>query len=343
MKVTFSLFDSNSLRVTFEQEHDSVQQFQHALGGMLQGGWTVTEPVGNAKEKIMHITGWVLTETEDKRLAKFMPSVLLFSDYGEYAQVTVFHENLSQLSSVIETMRNAKKWDSGGITRGIAQKKGYMNQCSFDAVLEPKLDLDGNPKTNAKGYVQYKFSRVKGAAPAAQAANDGTDFTLADVEEQNPDGDLWKPNTYSKKPAAAKPKAFEWPINDEMLSIAAGVIQMNELQGDGARLLTYVTGLHHDSKGKMTDRGTNKTTGKETGGQYGFIASLLDKRYGNNSHRMILSALCGEEITSASTPGYGVKEIIDWLVAPEENKVKLAALDQVVAFVKEVVAEVEEA
>lgn len=337
MKVTFSLFDSNSLRVTFEQEHDSVQQFQHALGGMLQGGWTVTEPVGNAKEKIMHITGWVLTETEDKRLAKFMPSVLLFSDYGEYAQVTVFHENLSQLSSVIETMRNAKKWDSGGITRGIAQKKGYMNQCSFDAVLEPKLDLDGNPKTNAKGYVQYKFSRVKGAAPAAQAANDGTDFTLADVEEQDPD--LWKPNTYSKKPAAAKPQVFVWPTDSEMLGIAAGTIQMNELQGEGANILTYVTRLHHNSKGKMTTVGTNKE-GRQTGGQYGFVASLLDKRYGANSHRMILSALCGEEITGENPPGFAVKELIDWLLAPESSKAKLDALDQVEQFLRGVIVEV---
>jgi hypothetical protein len=339
----FSLFNMDGLKVQFTvREDDQAKHFQllqSQLDQLSRSGWRVTEPTGNTKQKLLHVVGWVLGEAEDKRAATFKPCVHLYAEYGEFKQATVYAEKLDELPIKIGA---AKKWDGAAPDKASAAKRGVMNHCDFDVMLDPILAPDGNPKMNDKGFVQYKYGNVKGAAPAASAANDSTDFTLADVEEQDPD--LWKPNTYSKKPtAAAKPQAFVWPVSEEMLSIAAGVIQMHELQGEGARLLTYVTGLHHNSKGKMSVIGTNKVTAKETGGQYGFIVGLLDKRYGSSSHGMILSALCGEEITSANPPGFQVKELIDWLVAPEENKVKLAALDQVVAFVKEVVAEVEEA
>ncbi len=340
----FSLFNPDGLKVQFTiREDDQVKHFQllqSQLDQLSRSGWRVTEPTGNTKQKLLHVVGWVLGEAEDKRAATFKPCVHLYAEYGEFKQATVYAEKLDELPIKIGA---AKKWDGAAPDKASAAKRGVMNHCDFDVMLDPILQTDGNPKMNDKGFVQYKYGNVKGAAQTAPAANDGTDFTLADVEEQDPD--LWKPNTYSKKPAAAaKPQAFVWPVSEEMLSIAAGVIQMNELQGDGAKLLTYITKQHHNSNGKrMSTSGTNKTTGKETGGQYGFIASLLDKRYGSNSHRMILSALCGEEITGDNAPGYAVKELIDWLAAPEESKVKLAALDQVVAFVKEVVKEVEEA
>lgn len=339
----FSLFNSDGLKVQFTvREDDQVKHFQllqSQLDQLSRAGWRVTEPTGNTKQKLLHVVGWVLGEAEDSRAAAFKPCVHLYAEYGKFKQATVYAEKLDELPIDIS---KARKWDGAAPDKDSAAKRGVMNTCSFDVMLDPILAPDGNPKTNDKGFTQYRYGNVKSAASAALAANDGTDFTLADVEEQDPD--LWKPNTYSKKPAAAKPQAFVWPVSDEMLSIAAGVIQMNELQGDGAKLLTYITKQHHNSNGKrMSTSGTNKTTGKETGGQYGFIASLLDKRYGSNSHRMILSALCGEEITGDNAPGYAVKELIDWLAAPEESKVKLAALDQVVAFVKEVVAEVEEA
>lgn len=341
----FKLYNSDGLAVQFTvREDDQAKHFQllqSQLEVLSRSGWRVTEPTGNTKQKLLHVVGWVLGEAEDRRSAGFRPCVHLYAGYGEFKQCTVYVEKLDELPIDIS---KARKWDGAAPDKASAAKRGVMNHCDFDVMLDPILQTDGNPKMNDKGFVQYKYGNVKGAASAAPAANDGTDFTLADVEEQNPDGDLWKPNTYSKKPAAAaKPQVFVWPVSDEMLSIAAGVIQMHELQGEGAKLLTYITKQHHNSNGKrMSTSSTNKTTGKETGGQYGFIASLLDKRYGSNSHRMILSALCGEEITGDNAPGFAVKELIDWLAAPEESKVKLAALDQVVAFVKELVAELEE-
>ncbi len=341
----FSLFNTDGLKVQFTvREDDQAKHFQllqSQLEVLSRSGWRVTEPTGNTKQKLLHVVGWVLGEAEDKRAATFKPCVHLYAEYGEFKQATVYAEKLNELPIKIGA---AKKWDGAAPDKASAAKRGVMNHCDFDVMLDPILAPDGNPKMNDKGFVQYKYGNVKGAA-AAPAADDGTDFTMNDIEEQDPNGDLWKPNDYSgsKKPAAKKAQEFVWPVSEEMLGIAAGVIQMNELQGDGAKLLTYITKQHHNSNTKMSTSGTNKVTGKETGGQYGFIASLLDKRYGANSHRMILSALCGEEITGENPPGFAVKELIDWLLTPDSNKVKVAALDQVVEFVKEVVAEVEEA
>jgi len=334
----FSLFNPDGLKVQFTvREDDQAKHFQllqSQLDQLTRSGWRVTEPTGNTKQKLLHVVGWVLGEAEDKRAATFKPCVHLYAEYGEFKQCTVYVEKLDELPIDIS---KARKWDGAAPDKASAAKRGVMNHCDFDVMLDPILAPDGNPKMNDKGFVQYKYGNVKGAAPAAPAANDGTDFTLADVEEQDPD--LWKPNSYSKKPAAAKPQAFVWPTDSEMLGIAAGTIQMNELQGEGANILTYVTRLHHNSKGKMTTSGTNKE-GRQTGGQYGFVSSLLDKRYGANSHRMILSALCGEEITGENPPGFAVKELIDWLLAPESSKAKLDALDQVEQFLRGVIVEV---
>jgi len=340
----FSLFNSDGLKVQFTvREDDQAKHFQllqSQLDQLSRAGWRVTEPTGNTKQKLLHVVGWVLGEAEDRRSAGFKPCVHLYADYGEFKQCTVYVEKLDELPIDIS---KARKWDGAAPDKASAAKRGVMNHCDFDVMLDPIMLQDGNPKTNDKGFVQYKYGNVKGAVAAAPAADDGTDFTMDDVQEQDPNGDLWKPNDYSgsKKPAAKKAQEFVWPVDGEMLGIAAGTIQMNELQGIGARLLTYITKQHHDSNGKkMSASGTNKTTGKETGGQYGFIASLLDKRYGANSHRMILSALCGEEITGENPPGFQVKELIDWLLAPESSKAKLDALDQVEQFLRGVIVEV---
>lgn len=322
METKWALFNPDGLRVEFTDTFGSLQQFAASLQGMQAAGWKVTEPVGNAKEKVARITGFVLASSEDKKLGKYMPSVLLFSDYGQYAQATAYHEHLEQLP-VDLAAKGIKTWDGAGITRDDASKKGYMNKCDFEIILTPKLNMDGEPVTNEKGYVQYKFGSVKGAgspAPLERVA----DFSMNDVEEMNPDGDLFD--------------VFKWHKDEEWLQIAAGIIQMGELKGDAARLVTYCIKLHSESGSKYLS--TVSATGSGSG-QYGLLVSRLDGRYGSDSHRMILSALCATPITKENPPGWKVKELLDWLVKPEDNKTKISILDQVVEFIKDVVIEIE--
>lgn len=175
------------------------------------------------------------------------------------------------------------------------------------------------------------------------------EFTMSDVGELNPNppDDLWKPNEYPQngngkangKPA--KPAEFVWHVDDEWLGIAAGIIQMGELTGKPADMVTYFTKKHNESDKSMS---TSNKDGKGSG-QYGFLVSLLDKRYGKNSHRMILSCLCSTPITGDNPPGWKVKDLLDWLQKPDEEvaKTALTHLDTLVEFIKGVVVETEAA
>ena len=321
METKWALFNTEGLRVEFTDTFGSLQQFAASLQGMQAAGWSVTESVVNAQDKVERITGFVLANSMDKKLGKYMPSVLLFTDYGTFAQVPAYHEHMEQLPIDL-TAKGIKTWDGDGCTREGAVMKGYMNKCSFEIIATPKLDHTGEVVLTKSGHIAYKFGSVKGAGASAPLER-VTEFTMDDVEEMNPDGDLFD--------------VFKWHKDEEWLQIAAGIIQMGELKGDAARLVTYCIKLHSESGSKCLS--TEAANGK--GGQYGYLVSLLDSRYGGESHRMILSALCATPITKENPPGWKVKELLDWLVKPEGNKAKISILDQVVEFIKDVIRETE--
>lgn len=83
-----------------------------------------------------------------------------------------------------------------------------------------------------------------------------------------------------------------------------------------AALRAWAAGLDKTSDGKTLSEK-----------QYRYLVSLINKRYETECHGPVLSNLVGREVSHESPPGWKIKEIIDWLTTPDENKGKLAALD----------------
>lgn len=337
----FKMFNVDGLAVQFTVREDDQQKhmalLQAQLDTLTRNGWRVTEPTGNLKPRILHVTGWVKGTAENKRDATFQPCAHLYADYGEYKQCTVYHERLSELPV---DGKAAKTWDGAAPDKATAAKRGVMNHCAFDVILEPIILPDGNPKVNEKGYTQYKFGGVKAAALEPEPK-----ISMDSVGEMDPDPGLWEKNNGNGKAAKqngkpVKPAEFVWHVDDEWLGIAAGIIQMGELTGKPADLVTYITKLHNESNGKPIS--VSNAEGKGSG-QYGFLVSLLDKRYGKDSHRMILSCLCSTPVTGDTPPGWKVKELLEWLKDAEANQPKLVHLDTLVEFIKGVVVETEAA
>lgn len=327
----FAMFNVDGLKVQFtvraDEQPKHMALLQSQLDTLLKAGWRVTEPTGNSKPKTVHITGWVKGTAENKQKAQFEPCVHLYADYGDFKQCTVYMERLQELPL---DLKLAKTWDGAAPDKASALKRGVMNHCSFDVILEPVLLPDGNPKVNDKGYTQYKFGGVKGAAPQP-----APEIDMSKVGEMNPDpnADLWQPSP--PRPAELKKQAakgFTWPTDEDMLGIASGTLQMgDEVPSEAMRVVVYFNKLHHSSDGKTLS--TTSANGRN--GQYGFLAGMLDKKYGDGSHSMILSALCGVSITQENPPGWKVKELLDGLLAPDTYKEKLDCLDKVAAFVKQ--------
>ena len=146
----------------------------------------------------------------------------------------------------------------------------------------------------------------------APPVDDSWDGIVAEVEA----------NRAQDKKAKAKAQPFVWPVNDDTLEICAGLANSPDCPGRVAAMITYFDGLHAGSGDRaMSDK------------QYGFLTSLLDKRY-NGGHNAVLSALIGYAVNSDHIPGWKVKELIDWLKDEATNAQKLATLDTLVDALK---------
>lgn len=146
----------------------------------------------------------------------------------------------------------------------------------------------------------------------APPVDDSWDGIVAEVEA----------NRVQDKKAKAKAQPFVWPVNDDALEICAGLANSPDCPGRVAAMITYFDGLHAGSGDRaMSDK------------QYGFLTSLLDKRY-NGGHNAVLSALIGYAVNSDHIPGWKVKELIDWLKDEATNAQKLATLDSLVDALK---------
>jgi len=138
-------------------------------------------------------------------------------------------------------------------------------------------------------------------------------------------GDEWRGMSEEADANERKAKAaggpFVWPTDDEALEICTGLANSPDCDADMGVLLHEFHALAEGSTKAMSEK------------QYGFLVSLLDKRY-NGGHNAILSALTGMIINSNFIPGWKVKELIDWLKDEATNAQKLATLDSLVDALK---------
>lgn len=176
----FRMYNVEGLQVNFTVRADDAASHLDELGRYLvalkRQGYRVTEPVGDARPKLLQVVGFVVGTYEDKQRGQYMPCVHLYGQYGDFKQITVYTEKLALLPVKWE---DAKVYDSTAPDRETARKRGYWHDCNFVAVLEPMLDQDGNPLTTDKGNIRYKFAGVHGADPDS--------IHVDDVPELDPD------------------------------------------------------------------------------------------------------------------------------------------------------------
>jgi hypothetical protein len=125
----------------------------------------------------------------------------------------------------------------------------------------------------------------------------------------------------NERKAKAEARAFEWPTDDETLEICTGLVNSPDCDSGVTKLLVEFHALAEGSTKAMSDK------------QYGFLVSLLDKRY-NGGHNAILSALTGMIINSNFIPGWQIKVLIDWLKEPDNNPADVLRLDAMVEALK---------
>lgn len=125
----------------------------------------------------------------------------------------------------------------------------------------------------------------------------------------------------NERKAKATGGPFVWPTDDEALEICTGLVNSPDCDSDVTKLLVEFHALAEGSTKAMSDK------------QYGFLVSLLDKRY-NGGHNAILSALTGMIINSDFIPGWQIKVLIDWLKDADSNAGNVDRLDAMVDALK---------
>lgn len=123
---------------------------------------------------------------------------------------------------------------------------------------------------------------------------------------------------------AAASAPFAWPRSREAIDLCTGFINIPDLDEQVFALVSDIQGKHKDSNGPMSEK------------QYPFLAGLLNKRYGENSHNAILSALTGMLVSGENPPGWKAKVLIDWL---KEDDANVVTLDAMVDFLKQDIAQ----
>ena len=175
----FSLFNGDGLKVQFTVREDDPDRHMQILSAyldhQLKAGWRVVEPIGNARPKTVRIVGWVLSSAEDKRTATYKPCVHCYAPYGDFKVITVYHERIGELPIDIS---QATVWDGAAPDRETALKRGVMNSCDFEILIEPVLDSDGVPLLTEKGNPKTRFGGVKGAVHVPP---------MAEIAELNPE------------------------------------------------------------------------------------------------------------------------------------------------------------
>lgn len=148
---------------------------------------------------------------------------------------------------------------------------------------------------------------------------------VPEVSRETPEDDNPFENDVDFGMPDVKHTAYVWPVKEEELKLVARLIHapitIPELS---FRLMSYLMKADSESGDKrLSDK------------QYGLLAGKLDARYGKPAHRAILAACCQRVVTLEDAPGWKCKELIDWLMKPDENAAKVSALDGVVSALKE--------
>jgi hypothetical protein len=121
----------------------------------------------------------------------------------------------------------------------------------------------------------------------------------------------------NERKAKATSGPFVWPTDFDTLEVCSGLVNAEVSEETLSILEKFIT-CHTSSLPKlMSDK------------QYGFLTSLIDKRY-DGGHNAILSALCGRVVNNENIPGWKVKELIDWLKDAENHGEDLDDLDEMV-------------
>lgn len=97
-----------------------------------------------------------------------------------------------------------------------------------------------------------------------------------------------------------------------MLDVAVSLLHDNTVQLTeyASRLIATCRNNHKTSGDKKLSTANKDGTGA---GQYGLLAGKVDKIVGGKYHGIVLSALCGYEVSKENPPGWKLKELIDWL------------------------------
>lgn len=115
----------------------------------------------------------------------------------------------------------------------------------------------------------------------------------------------------------------KWPVADDQ---KIDMLIDAPLVTDGTDLHRMVDWLREQEAASGQTMSNVVGAGKKIS-QYGYLVSLIDKRYGKNAHYAILSYVCGARVSKNNLPGEKMKVLIDWLSKPEDNTLKIELLD----------------
>lgn len=172
---SFQLFTLDGLPVAISLvgETDSPAQWiDSQLATLYKEGYRVEKPEGDLKSQIIPVTGYVRMSIQDGASDQFKPALALFSPWGDFAALTVYHEKMGELPFEPK----GKVWDGGAFDRELITKRGFLNPCDMKVLKEPVLGFDGKPKLTDKGNQRWRFVRVieiDGKAVSAEAQAQG--------------------------------------------------------------------------------------------------------------------------------------------------------------------------
>lgn len=178
----FKMYGDENLQVSFNLVENDPQQHLHNLNeflGMLRSqGYSVEPREHVGGEEVHEVTGWVLGKTKKDELCAH----LYGPEHLQWKIITVWQEDLEKLK--VKIAPNLQPIIGSAPEREVAVRMKIFQPFPVGTrvILEPVVNFDGTIRTNEKGNVVKKFSRMYGqpkttalatpadAAPVAKAA-----------------------------------------------------------------------------------------------------------------------------------------------------------------------------
>lgn len=181
---SFQLFSQDGVQVAISLvgESDMPAKWLDAQLSQFYNSGYRNEPVeGSLKPMIVPIIGYVRTQAKPLNSNKYMPSLALFSPWGDFAAITIYPEQMADLPFKPQ----GKVWDGGAFDRKLVTEREYLTPCNMKILKEPVIDFEGKPKLTEAKNQKWRFARVieidgkpVGEAPAGAA--------LADEKSEQP-------------------------------------------------------------------------------------------------------------------------------------------------------------